>query len=344
MKKYDYCLLKLIYFDIKGIFPTCSKDFTWDKEATRRESDAHNFTILCSDFYNQVSHGRDTTQFSKLCRVLGLYLNHLERRSNDIDVKSCCELFYYKLEKELIPNFELKCNEPNECYKKMIEQKRSTFETKISNICMEYSGNIEQDTSELLNYLFKIYYYIDLFKNPQVSDTGKMRLFKGEIEHLENYDCKSKRRLKAELEKIIEICQGYINSWTLSPRIHAAKLLTDSWMKTRRMKIQNLNDQTFMKNGSDKVINNVIAQTEALEFQPLMDTMTGGDTHTGISVGIIFITFSILIIIFILYKYTSYFSFIKPSVWKLTRKLNKNKNNNLDFMYSFHDKYKIAYS
>ncbi|GAW84446.1 variable surface protein [Plasmodium gonderi] len=346
-------ILKNEEFDIKGIFPTCSKNFSWNKEATRRESDADNFTILCSDFYNQVSHGHDTTQFSKLCRVLGLYLNHIKSRQNEIHVKSCCELFYYKLKKDIMHN--LNFTDANICYKSMMKKDdKRKFSTSISNICVNYSANIDEDTSKLLEHLFKIYYYIDLFKNPVQGTTTEMRKFKQEIIDLENYSCNNKIRLKEELENIINVCEGYIKGWKHHQTAkHAASLLTENnWIDLRKIKLTELGDEILKKHRTKDLRTTEMMQQKTLYSQSLMITVTDDVTNTRISIGTVFLTFSILIIIFILYKYTPYFSLLKPSVLKLRRNLKKNYKNNPDLMFSFDDEYKnsvddsykIAYS
>ncbi|GAW84512.1 variable surface protein [Plasmodium gonderi] len=330
-------------FDFTGIFPTCTNGFSWISHHHNRNQESHKFTTLCSDFYKDEGLENRSSDFSILCRVLGLYLKHIESKGYGINLKSCCELFYYKLEKELMHSFKLKCTDSLQCYEKMTKKKSiRNFPTTISNICMKYYENVEEDTYKLLEHLFKIYYYIDLFKNRSQCTTTEMRKFQQKIIDLENYSCNNKSRLKAELEKIINVCEGYIIGWKDHHTAkHAAYLLTEkNWIGLRKMKLTELGDEILKKKRKKDVKTTEIMEQETIHSQLLMDNVTDDVTNTGLSNGTAFIGFSILIITFILYKYSTYFSFLKPSVRKLRRKFNKNNKNNLDFLNSFDVEYK----
>ncbi|GAW84471.1 variable surface protein [Plasmodium gonderi] len=148
---------------------------------------------------------------------------------------------------------------------------------------------------------------------------------------------------------IIEICEGYIKNWILFPFNGVEKILTEyNWFSKIIRKIDELNVEKEKIN---------VEYIESLEIKRegahvLMNTVIDHVTNTGISIGTVFITFSILIILFILYKYTKYFSFLKRRLRILRRALNKYNKNNLDligtidFEYknSVDDRYIIAYS
>ncbi|GAW83907.1 variable surface protein [Plasmodium gonderi] len=309
-------------FIFNAMFYTCTEGFSWDKSIYRVGNEPNNFTALCSKFFTvQGIQNHRSQEFSSLCRVLGLYLNHIKKRETEINLKSCCELFYYKLKNDITDKFSLHCTYANkDSYKKMTEQRVSNISTTISQICMQYSGDIEEDTSKLLEYLFNIYYYIDLLKNLQKCDTQEIRIFKENIENLEKCPCKNKNRLKAELEKIVNVCEGYIKNWNLHPiATHAADHLThDSWIETRRKKLRGVDEEN---------IRIIEKHPETLKAHTLVaDTLRS--------------------------NYTPYFSFIKTKVRKLRRNLHKNNKNIPEFMYSFDvqyknsidDRCKIAYS
>ncbi|GAW84147.1 variable surface protein [Plasmodium gonderi] len=338
-------------FDFNGMFHTCTDGFSWDIEARRLQED-QIFTALCSKFQNAVKNGPNILNLIKYCKVLGIYLKHIGGKIKENDRKNCCKLFYYKLKKDIIRNFDLNCTSAHDCYQKMIERRVENISTTISGICIQYSEHIENDSSKLLEYLFNIYYDFDLLNGFKKGDMKTMRKFKQEIVDLENYRCNNKRRLKTELENIIQKCEDYKKKWKEKPYSHTANLLDDDWMNERRMKIKELDNDVLMRQGIRYIKNREIKQTNVLVAHALMDTVREGETHTGISVGMIFITSSLLIIMFILYKYTPYFSFLKPRIQKLRRSLNKNNKTNRELMYSFDveyknsvdGRYKIAYS
>ncbi|GAW84033.1 variable surface protein [Plasmodium gonderi] len=333
-------------FDFNGIFPVCTDGFNWDKEAYRGEPDANKFTSLCSGFYIQESKGNRSTDFSKLCRVLALYLKYIGAKEEYVR-KNCCKLFYYKLKKDIIDIFlKNEYPEANVCYQKMIDYRKNGLDIQISNICKDDFVNIDVDSCKIMENLFEIYNYINLFKsNSYQRTTQKMRDFMSCIKKLETHSDKYKNRLKEELDKIIKICVQYRNNWEGWHK-SASDLLTESWIEKRRIYF----------NGEAAKTKSIHVQTQTLEStvfdsQASMSTDTGGETSTGINIGMVFITFSIFIMIIILYKYTPYFSFLKPRVRKIRRRLNKNNKNNLDLMYSFdveyknliHDRYNMAY-
>ncbi|GAW84149.1 variable surface protein [Plasmodium gonderi] len=343
-------------FDINGIFPTCTDVFDWNIHAIRRQDMANNFTQLCSNFYNNEMPGKHSTAFSQVCRVLGLYLNHIQVNVEVSKKKDWCKLFYYKLKKDIIEKYPLeKYPGAKEYYQKMTEIYNRKFETRISNICLKYFVNIDKDTYKTLEYLFEIYNCINVFKSNIKRTTENMRKFKGFIEKLEGHPYKYKKQLKGELEKILNICDAYIREWAADKDFakHASDLLTrKNWIEKRKSKLEELDKETLIRHGTDDAKNLEIEQPKVMDTPDLMRHVTDDVTNNGISIGTVFITFSILIIMFILYKYTTYFSFLQPNVRKLKRKLNKNNKNNLDIMYPFDveqknlidDRYKIAYS
>ncbi|GAW83917.1 variable surface protein [Plasmodium gonderi] len=326
-------------FDINGIFPTCTDGFDWDIHS-RRSQLADDFTNLCSNFYNKEMPGNLSTPFSQVCRVLGLYLNHIEGNVEDTKKKDWCILFYYKLKKDIINKYPLKeCNNSKEYYRKMTEVNNAKYGTRISSICMEYFVNIDQDTSKLLEYLFEIYNCINVFKTYQKRTTENMHKFKRYIQKLEEHHYKNKIQLKSELEKIINKCEFYIKEWNSDTHFakHASDLLTfDNWIETRKRKLEELGKITLMNSGTYNLTNTEMQHTKVIGSPALMSYATDDVTNTGISIG----------------THTPYFIFLKPRVKKLRKKLIKNNKNNREIMYSFDvenknsvdDRYKIAYS
>ncbi|GAW84144.1 variable surface protein [Plasmodium gonderi] len=340
-------------FDFTGIFPTCTENFSWGVLDHRSGSTAHHFTELCSDFKNVVTENDSNIgNFVQYCRILGIYLEHIDNNKHKLNPEACCKYFYYRLNKDILDKYKCNCGGTQKCYEKMAEQEKSSkFMTKISNICKDHFVNIDTDALKIMENLGEIYNCINIFKTNRNRTTSNMHLFKRYIEELEKNSYKYKSQLKKELEKIIKKCEDYIREWEADKNFakHASDLLTHkNWINERKRKL----------NGEvQKTTNSVVKQIQTSEFnvlvnKTLMSHMKEDVANTGINIGTIFIRFSVLIIIFILYKYTPYLSFLKPRVRKLRRRLNKNNKNNLDFMYLFDveykysadDRYKIAYS
>ncbi|GAW84470.1 variable surface protein [Plasmodium gonderi] len=339
-------------FDFTGIFPNCTDNFLWDIYQNRSRSTQQEFTKLCSTFKNDVTNSDSKIHnFVQYCQVLGLYLEHIYNKGLTLKPNSCCKLFYYKLKKDIIDKFALKCTYANnDCYNKMIQKAGVNISSKILGICKDHFVDIDNNTSALLDYLFEIYKDINLFSTePLQRTTNNVSPFTKKIDKLEEYSRKNKIRLNAVLENIIQICVKYNNDWKYrEPEKHSLYYISDKWINKLRMKING----TYAEITGNEKGHTENFQTKALEAETLMSTGTYGETSTGISVGMIFISFSILIIMFILYKYTTYFSFLKPRVRRLRIRLNKNNRNNMDFIYSFDfknknsldGKYEISYS
>ncbi|GAW83905.1 variable surface protein [Plasmodium gonderi] len=328
-------------FSFSGMFHTCTNGFNWDINS-QRSNDDEKFTGLCNNFYYAVNDAKTLDyNFIKYCKVLGIYLKHIENNKSSLNKVSCCKLFYYRLKNDIMDKISLiKCSKVKDCYQKMIDQNTIYSGTDISDICIKYSEHIEQDTFKVLAYMFDIYTYIDLFNNRHMSNTGKVREFKSKINDLVNYHYKNKIRLKAELQKIIEICQRYITSWTSFPKVHDAGVLKeDNWISEITRKIEILGNETLKEERAEDVRITGNLQMQTLDEQISMSHVIDDISNTGISIGTIYISFSILIITFILVR-------------KLRRVLKKNKKKNLglmdtfDFEYknSLDDMYKIAYS
>ncbi|GAW83909.1 variable surface protein [Plasmodium gonderi] len=312
------------YFDFNGVFPECTDGFDWDTGAFRGRGDANKFTTLCSGLNLKLTTENRSTEFSQLCRVLGLYLKHIETNKNE-HAQRCCKLFYYKLKKDIMDKFNLKCNDAKSCYLEMANHKANGLDTQISDICLKHLIHIDGDTFKIMEYLFEIYNKVNLFNTNNQRTTSNMHKFKEYIEKLEIYFYKYRSEIKEELGKIIKICEGYISEWEADKRLakHASDLLKyDNWINTRKRKLEEEEEENTRSDWRP---------TETLESKVL---------------------YAKAIMIPRTDDYTHYFSFLKPSVRKLRSMFNKNNKNNMDLMYSFDveyknsidDRYKIAYS
>ncbi|GAW84399.1 variable surface protein [Plasmodium gonderi] len=354
-------------FDLTDIFPSCRNDFdnSWSK---RSVGNLYNeYSKVCVDYKNNIAArhvgGQD---FQTDCIALGLYLNYINDKNNsgkEFYLETSCKYFFYKL-KHLVNKHNGNCNNTVECYKKFFKKNENEHVQRISvpQVCLKYANDydIHGDTLKIMEYLDEIYKWINRFNNNKWERTTvNVQKFTPWIEKLENHLNKYKGQLNAELEKIIQICESYRKIWRNDKvlAVHALYYLSEKWINERRMKINGTDTES---NGSNALYapalirpgtNGETKDTKESISQALISTAVNGETDTGISVGMIFISFSILIIMFILYKYTPYFSFLKPEVRNLRRKLNKNNKNNLDFVYSFDveykcltdNRYKIAY-
>ncbi|GAW84435.1 variable surface protein [Plasmodium gonderi] len=324
-------------FDINGIFPTCTDGFSWESDDHSNAS--HEYTTLCSKFYIAHETGNNSPHFSKLCRLLALYLDYITTKEDEESMKkNCCILFYYKMKKDIIDNFASNKNtNAKDYYEKMTEQGQPKISTTISKICMSYSPIIDDDVFKIIENLFEIYKWINIFNTKwRQRTTANIPNFRSWIEKLVNHPDKYKNQLMNELDKIIQIFKSYKSSWKSCPLgTHLLPYISEEWIEGIKIKINAKSantKETEALNPPDLIIpggNGEKQGTKSASSQALISSGTNSETNTGMSVGMIFISSSILI-------YTPYFSFLKPTVRKLRRMLNKNNKNNLGLMNTFY--------
>ncbi|GAW84150.1 variable surface protein [Plasmodium gonderi] len=288
-------------FNFTGLYPECRNEF--DQCSSKMHGLLYtSYSAICSDFRNNINARLSANwKIEVICIQLLFYLHDIIKKKHELNdnIKARCNYFYYKL-LYIVKKYGGGCGKGDECYK--------------------YFTDIDEKTLEIMEYLDEIYNLINEFTISHNRTTDKTHKFKWWIEKLENHPYKNESNLNEELAKIILKCEEYRKNWNDKRFDYwAALLLTDSWMNTRKMSLNRKASETTKS---------IEEHTESLETkrvgaQPLMNTVADDVKNTGISIGTVFITFSILIIIFILYKYTPYYSFIKPRVHKLRKKLKK---------------------
>ncbi|GAW83924.1 variable surface protein [Plasmodium gonderi] len=310
-------------FNFSGLFPECRNEFDklWFK--SQRDRDRTSYSAICSDFrinIQQNSYWYDTS-LENICIQLLYYLNYIDSKIQDVNynLRENCIYFYYKL-KYIVHKYGGSCGTSKNCYNVMRNAKK-TVRINISDVCMQHFTDIDEQTLKIIEILDEIYNWINLFTNRQHRSTKNMRDFKRCFEKLEQHPYKNRSHVKEELEKIIEVCEGYRNSWKSCPiGRHALDYLTHDWIQQKRMNI----NRTYTEiTGNEERLRETL-MPKALGSDISMSYVIDDVENTG----------------------------IKPKVWKLRRKFYKNKKNNVDFMYSFDvehkntidDRYKIAYS
>ncbi|GAW84606.1 variable surface protein [Plasmodium gonderi] len=327
--------------DFNSIFPTCINGFNWAPHLHTGNQLFHKLTTLCSAFRLEVtSHTLSDHSFINNCNILSLYLDHITKRINDDNKEACCKYFYYKLKKYILNNRDCNCSGSKDCYEKLIEKIGINSEAQISDICWNHVINIDTDTFSTLEKLDNLYSTFNTFNNAALPNKSDIYKFIYALKDLEKSIDKYHDSFKLSLQQANADYISFVK--TLEEKGPQGKILL-IYLK-----------QDGYINGILKVVLGTNEKEESTEgntnIGAIIDAYT--DSGAGTGTGIVILTFAILVTVYILYKYTPYFSFLKPRVRKLRKVLKKNNKNYLDFMGRFDveyknsidDEHKISYS
>ncbi|GAW84709.1 variable surface protein [Plasmodium gonderi] len=320
-------------FDYTGIFDACNNGFSWSLLTNRGGNNASNCTNLCSKFRNAVGITNEW-KFFQLCQVLCLYLYHIKvKEQTDFDNrKSYCKCFHYKLKKNLLKKFGSNIHTTKEYYYEMINNSVDDSQKIISKICENHDVNIGEDTFKILENLDNIYDLIKEFYTPHNRGLSRVQSFERSMEYLEKYKDTMNESLYKELEKVFQIYKGYLTSWRDCRYGNSVlQYFKNKWKNRYTFRDTETSANTGINTISEK--NTGAGADTRTEASAIIET----SDSLGSTSGIIFFSFSIITIMFILYKYTNYGSFVKPRVRKLKSRFNKKKRYHQKLMDSFHE-------
>ncbi|GAW84112.1 variable surface protein [Plasmodium gonderi] len=267
--------------------------------------------------------------------VLSVYLDHINNNKATLKPEICCKYFYYKLKKLLLKSNNCNCGETYDCYKEMTQLEKDNIDTKILDICINYSINIDENTFKIFDKLDELVksYNKFYYGHKNYSD---LKAFIAHMKYVEGCEFYNSESIKILLKNYDDLFKTYVNTLPKNdPKYHY--LTKDGYI-----------------NGVLNVVSGTKEKLAVTEGQKYFASVT--ETHTdfaaGSGGGICFLFFVILVIVFILYKYTPYFLFLQPWVRRLRKKLKKNYKNNLclmdtcEFEYknSVDNRYKTAYN
>ncbi|GAW84478.1 variable surface protein [Plasmodium gonderi] len=292
----------LKYLSFKDIFPTC-KDL-YHKNSSQNGLSHINGKIKtpCNNFDNSFrSNKQHNYNLVPDCTKFGPYLYKIKDYSED-KRKPYCNFFIYEL-KRLVRNKNPKFKKFDELYKKLIET-YETADVKGLDICNDYISLMNDTVYDIFEKFDKLYYN---FKDLRSEKNNK---------HVYVNECVKK------YEELIKLDKTKINS-TIKEELDKFKSDFHNYLRVSENKYE-----VELLNSSLGKLDTSATTAEAL---------SGGTTYsvTWTSTGVLF--FAILIIIFIVYNYTAYGTYLRPGKRKLKNMWNK-KNKKHDELINFFER------
>ncbi|GAW84099.1 variable surface protein [Plasmodium gonderi] len=326
---------KINNFDFTSIYPDCRNDFNNYNRSSLHASLYSGYSAVCNNFRLNIGvHGYGQVFQENFCLPLCYYLNYIKESNSksDFNVDASCKYFYYKL-KDLVKKYRGTCDERGNCYVILRLPRKNATLINVPDICMK----VVEDISIIEENLYNVFYHLDgLYtaihrcnKNPRLCKwDGKT--CKNAIENLKTCEFKNNRSFNELITKF----ENQYNSLCSEPEHKSVK------EKRTPQEI------SIIEKNSEASEN---ARTQAIKDK-YTSAMIGTFTDTG--TGMVVLPFIIFIIVFVLFKYTSYGSYIQLGVKNLRSALKKKNKNHSDLIDSFEKtyknsvdkKYKVAYA
>ncbi|GAW84565.1 variable surface protein [Plasmodium gonderi] len=326
-----------------SIFPECSNDYNFAKDMYRDILQRDGLSHVCAHFGKSVTiYQGNWSQYISPCIDLGHYLYHIKHKKDKNNIKSYCIYFSYKL-KEAVSYNNNNCKSIDECYQKFIAAKRNE-KIDVLNICQGYIINIDDNTYKIFQYLDKLYETVYKRNNGKrwICWSQDIRNYAPYMRHLEScsfkHDIYFQEMLNILNDRYIMLCPQLekidLFKNIPSPTISGKEEKIDEQRKIEVEVTTQAEEKIPLKatNGIEETIQ-VDKKSQGEVGSPIQwtsaqhGTNTEGRITSSLSTGFIILPFIILIIVFILYKYTLWGSLVQRRVQKLKRMFIKNKNN-----------------
>ncbi|GAW84476.1 variable surface protein [Plasmodium gonderi] len=296
----------------EDIFSTSMLDY--DKQARNAGNLVDpKLEVSCTTIQTSLNASYLVNFFKSDCKRLIHYLDYIEHTKSS-DKKRSCNYFNYLLKGVLTDS---KCDMKNskEAYKKMIELTKTGDVKKVSDVCITYFEDIDEDIYSVLKHLNELYLYF---------------IMNGNICPL-NTDCFNKYK---ELSKMC-----------ISAKNDSFCVLLNNFMQKN---IENMMQNINIMEQKIKNMEQIIEEKE-LPAIPYHAYFTNTPT---VILTLIIMLFTVLMITFFLYKYTPLGSFLQPTVSKIRNIWNNKNKDHLNIMDSsefshndlFHNKYGIGWN
>ncbi|GAW84491.1 variable surface protein [Plasmodium gonderi] len=339
---------KNIRFDI--IFPECRIDFN------KTITDWSNFNniraelyALCNDFLKTFVKYEQMHNFTlqTSCTGLGLFLYYIayKNKSNASYKELACKYFNYKLQ-DMLKNYEFIDNDPKTGYNNLKQYwaKLTKNDTSFLDICNNVLHNLEASAFDIFKYFDKLYFFLPLIKNDNLcsENAGK---FKGYVNNLKVYVSEN-NSIRTLLNNLIRDYNGRIHKSALCDNDLSLVEISVTESSEREISVPEISvPEISVPKSSPKgngIKDNMMIQAIQIKHSGL---------SIGIWVGIVVFSSAILIMAYIIYKYTRNALFIRRRVKKLKKLLNINIENRNNVMGSSEEiyknrinmQYKIAY-
>ncbi|GAW84523.1 variable surface protein, partial [Plasmodium gonderi] len=264
------------------------------------------------------------------------YLKDIEEKSNSIpNIQARCVYFYYKL-MDLVKKCKGNCNN-TECYRILKKPRPRSNPIHIPNICQNVVHEIQFIET---NFYDALYYMDELYRTIHIlsADNNSCQRYSEEynkyVQILKSCDFRN----NLSFQKLIENAEKHYNK-----ACHKSVVTEISQKVPSKPLIKDTNQETS-KTPMNDILANAVRETST---RAMTETLTGTET------GVIVFSFIMLTIVFVLYKYTPYASFLPLGIKELRATLKKNKkkyhNDLIDsfektYKNSIDKKYQIAYS
>ncbi|GAW84647.1 variable surface protein, partial [Plasmodium gonderi] len=308
-------------FDFRDIYPQCRIGFEWKFPKITGDVGG-KLTNLCNKFNLNNRNNNRSSEFIQRCQHVTFYLNHIKRVAKEYKINPCCKYFFYKL-KGLLNNFPCNCVDTKSCYAimKTLSEQQSIMEiSSLFSQCSDYPKDLNENIYQIFKKIDET--YDNLYEFIRYPNPGYYKYvnFRNGMKYLESRQYNYNDSFKDVLNYFKHTCLAYLNE--LNPTDSSVRSFLQYLVRDK-----NKGEYTFAEINAIKGIVNVaqMGATKGIHNVAKMDRIKGTDIGSQISTGISLLFFSILIIMFILYKYTPFGSYLQPRGRRL-RKLMKIKN------------------
>ncbi|GAW84227.1 variable surface protein, partial [Plasmodium gonderi] len=308
-------------FSFKDILPKCRDDFNRFGMNQRKEPYFTQYSKYCNEFRKNINYttGRQMN-FDISCKDVLFYLNYIDNNTSKtkIHLEQSCKYFFYKL-KDLVKSYGGSCGKTESCYKKIREKNsKITYTVDIPDTCLEYANNynINDDIYTTFQNLEKLY---DIH---------------GKFEKLQE-DCNSFLRTFNEYDRIFTECKKWDNNESIKNELGK---FYDEYNKYHKKNIECKATREALHSSTEAAPVTDVG-TDLVEA-PVSNAVTDVWIDKGTGMGVF--TVLLLIIMFILYKYTIFGSFLQSLVRMLRKTIFKKNSYHYNLTDSFDRTYNYS--
>ncbi|GAW84232.1 variable surface protein [Plasmodium gonderi] len=239
------------------------------------------------------------------CEKLGLYLHELKNMKEDTR-KPYCNFYIYELKREA-RNKSPKVNSFDDLHKKLIDSYSKTG-VRIPDVCKEYVSIMNDDVYEIFKMFDELY---DHFK--------------------------SLKHVRQNREQYVKLCVQTYEKFSEIDKTNFNNIIDEELDRFKREFNSYLQKEPICR-GDNASANCFLGN---LGINAITPEALSGDTAspmTWTSTGIL--SFAIIIIIFIVYKYTAYGSYLRPRKRKLKNMWNRKNKKHYELMNLFEQSHK----
>ncbi|GAW84004.1 variable surface protein [Plasmodium gonderi] len=342
----------ILKVDFDDVYMKSNENYNWIIRRNWNEPKHHHFTELCSYAKYDICRLSHGSHFTVDCRRLSILLDNMKLllNRNHHNKIYFCIYFGYKMH-ELLKKYNCTIKSPTVAYDYMMKAYKYRFNTIIPKICKDYFVDLSHETYENFKKLDELYNRFYLFKNSNHS-----------CSHAEYCSTEYKKLLRTisseqnmdfhdllyefiyHYEKYMQklnVCKSTPQTLPPLPEQDRSRVISTEPMtvnvirdKISKIEVSGINE---MEGTGENMLKMISERKKTLD-KARLSPHTG--TETTLSSGMIVLFFSVLIILFILYKYTTFGSYFNPRMRKIKRKIKKRNKENINNM----DSYKLAYN